>query len=360
MSQLNEATLPIGQLLLDPNNYRFQASDEFVRVRPERFAEPSVQLKAQTRLRDESLRTLKASILANGFVPVERLVVRKLDDDKYLVLEGNRRLAALRWIQEEHAAGSDVNPSVIQACEGIPVMVVEGGEDEALYSALMGIRHVSGIKQWKGYERAQLVVQLIDKHELDSGEVADRLGMGKVEVNRRYRAMKALKQMSESEDFGEYASPGKYPLFHEALSLPILRNWLNWDDDAHRFEDSSELESFYTLISPRPAENEDEDERPAKLATYADVRLLRDLLSNETATRMLLDPERDLAEAVAVVRTGEVSRAWRAQVARTIESLETMALDQVTNLEASDLRQLQKLKDSADKVVSSHKRLSSE
>lgn len=358
MTQLTETTLPVSSLLLDPNNYRFQASDNYVRVRDERIPEPSVQSKAQIRLKDESLRTLKASILANGFIPVERLVVRTLDGSRYLVLEGNRRLAALRWIQEEHAAGADVRQDVLAALEAVPVIVVEDGADEALYSALMGIRHVSGIKQWKGYERAQLVADLIDGQQLDPGEVADRLGMSKVEVNRRYRAMKAMQQMADSEDYGEYATSGMYPVFHEALSLPVVRKWLDWDDERRAFSESSDLEAFYALISPRPAENEDDDDRPAKLDTYADVRLLRDILTNETATRILLDPDRDLAEAVAVVRTGEVSRAWRSQVARTIESLDTMALDQVTNLERHDLEQLEQLKQSVDKVITSYERLS--
>ena len=80
MPLLSETTLSLAELLLDPNNYRFQASEDFVRVRDERIPEPTVQARAELRLRDDSLRTLKASILSNGFVPIERLVVRALGD----------------------------------------------------------------------------------------------------------------------------------------------------------------------------------------------------------------------------------------------------------------------------------------
>lgn len=359
MATLREATLRLDQLVLDPNNYRFQSSDDFIRVKPERFAEPTVQSRAELRLRDESLRELKSSINANGFIPVERLVVRPLTDDKYLVLEGNRRLAALRWIAQDHAAGAEVNPDVISGMDTLPVVIVEDEVDDgALYTALMGVRHVSGIKEWKGFERAQLVVQLIDQHGLDAGDVASRLGMSRVEVNRRYRSMKALEQMAESEDYGEYARPALYPIFHEALSLPVLRNWLKWSDEANRFEESSMLDSFYALISPKAPEREDEDEAPPKLARYSDVRMLRDILPDDTATRILLDPERDLAEAVAVVKKTEVSRSWRGQIARTIETLGTIGLDQVTGLNQEDIEQLNDLMQAAKNVIDSHAKLS--
>lgn len=359
MAKLFETTLKMGQLFLDPNNYRFQSSDDFKQVKPERITEPTVQARAEVRLRDESLRELKASINANGFIPVERLVVQPIGDDEYLVLEGNRRLAALRWLSQENAGGAEVNPDVLSAMEAIPVVVVEDeGDDGALYTALMGVRHVSGIKEWKGYERALLVVELIDRHGLEPGEVANRLGLSRVEVNRRYRAMKALEQMSESEDYGEYARPALYPIFHEALSLPVLRNWLNWDDATNRFGETSELESFYSLISPTRPEEEDQDELSPKLAKYSDVRLLRDILVDDTATQILLDPERDLAEAVAVVSKGEVQRSWRGQVARTTETLGTIGLDQVTSLRDEDIQQLEELAAAARRVIESHSKLS--
>jgi len=356
MAELREDTLPIERLLLDPNNYRFQARGDFIRVKPDRFAEPTVQAKAQVRLRDESLRELKASILANGFIPIERIVVRAIDGN-FLVLEGNRRLAALRWILEEHKAGAEVDPKLLKLMGAIPVIIVEGEEDGALYSALMGIRHVSGIKQWKGYERAQLVQELIDKHSLDSGEVADRLGMSKVEVNRRYRAMKALEQMETDEDYGEYADASLYPIFHEALSQPVVREWLDWNNESNRFEDVSNRESLYAMITPAKPEDDDEDEAPPKLTTYSDVRLLRDILPSDTATRILLDPDRDLAEAVAVVQTTQVSQAWRSQVARTIESLARLGLDQVTGLTDDDIAQLKGLMAACETVLTSHGKL---
>jgi hypothetical protein len=74
----------------------------------------------------------------------------------------------------------------------------------------MGVRHVSGIDQWGGYQRAKLVVELRDDFKLEAGEVAERLGMSTHEVNRRYRAFKALQQMLQDEEYLDFAKPEMY------------------------------------------------------------------------------------------------------------------------------------------------------
>ena len=49
----------------------------------------------------------------------------------------------------------------------------------------MGIRHVGGIKQWGGYQRAKLIADLRDEHDLEPGDIAEKLALSVVEVNRR-------------------------------------------------------------------------------------------------------------------------------------------------------------------------------
>jgi len=147
--QFQEANLSHTQLLLDPNNFRFQDSPEFVAAMESRFGEQSVQAKAFERLRSEALLQLKNSILKNGFLPFERLVVRPYGNNRFVVIEGNRRLAALRWIANDIAAGADVPESVTAALKEIPVVIVpDDSADPSLRDAIMGIRHVSGIKEW--------------------------------------------------------------------------------------------------------------------------------------------------------------------------------------------------------------------
>lgn len=92
--------IPLDCLLLDPNNYRLQEVSGYVSVASERFQLEQVQKTTLLRLQDEGLRELQKSIVANGFLPIERIVVSPYPeaDGKYLVIEGNRRVAALRGL----------------------------------------------------------------------------------------------------------------------------------------------------------------------------------------------------------------------------------------------------------------------
>src|SRR5262249_50655913 len=149
MISLHEAQLAPEVLLLDPNNYRFHDIDGFVYAAEERFHEDSVQKKAYQRIREEEgLQELKNSIMRNGYIPVERIVVRpyKHSPDKWVVIEGNRRLAAITWILEDYDAGVPIGLAVSHSLKMLPVVIAEQDEPNEIFRAsLMGIRHVSGI-----------------------------------------------------------------------------------------------------------------------------------------------------------------------------------------------------------------------
>ena len=127
MPSLVEKEVRYDQLLLDPNNYRFHDTTDFGMTDERRFAEENVQKRAFTRLQDDSLQQLKNSILRNGFLTVERIVVRAFAhaQDTYVVVEGNRRLAALRWIVQDNDAGIAIPKEVMASVQKIPVLVSE-------------------------------------------------------------------------------------------------------------------------------------------------------------------------------------------------------------------------------------------
>lgn len=358
MPKLRDADLSHDQMLLHPNNYRYQDNPDFLYIDETRFHEPGVQTRAYRRLTsEESLVDLKKSFLTNGFIRVERLVVRPYPhaDDKYLVVEGNRRLAALKSIVEDHESGFDVPEPILRTLQPVPVVVVEGEEDPAFFESLMGVRHVSGIREWGGYQRAKLVVALRDEHGLASSEVGDRLGMKVQEVNRRYRAFKGLQQMEHDENFGEHAKPSMYPLYHEAVSLPIVREWMGWDEEQARFTKETEREQFYELVTPRELEKGGRQE--ARIKIYSQVRELRDILPNPEAKRVLLDPNRTFLDAVAVAKRDELSRSWKTQVAEAIDALQAISVIDLQRLSDEDLGQLQKLQEISRQLLDNYHKL---
>ena len=353
-----EDKLSTDHMLLDPNNYRFQDTDDFVSADPGRFHEKSVQDRAYRSLRDTaSLGQLKASIVRNGFIPVERIVVRRYAGkaDTFVVVEGNRRLAALRWIAEDDAAGVNIPQAVRDTLGAVPVIIVEGEAGSLEHKALMGVRHVSGISGWGGYQRAKLVVELRDAFKLDSSEVAERLAMSVQEVNRRYRAFRALSQMRDDEEHGTYAGPHMYPLFHEAVSLPDVREWLGWDEEKALFTKDPEREQFYSLLAP--AESEDGPEKDPKIATYQEVRQLREILTNAEAKLALLDPNRTFLDAVTITKRDQLSKAWLFQVAATIEALERVSVLELVALTEEQRKEIEKLIKTASDLLNNYEKL---
>jgi hypothetical protein len=353
-----ERDLPVSSLLLDPNNFRYQDEAGFVTADERRYHEDSVQDRAYRRLRKEGLAELKKSILTNGFLPVERLVVRPYSvvTDKYVVVEGNRRLAALKWIAEDNEAGVQVPADVLTVLGAVPVVILPDGEDESVYLSIMGIRHVGGIRQWGGYQRAKLVTDLRDKHRLEPGEIAERLGMSTQEVNRRYRAFKALGQMLADPDYGERADPSMYAIFHEAVAIPVVREWLGWNEVASQFENDEARYQFFELIAP--SESEERHARQPKISTFSQVRQLRIILPLAEAKRVLLNPDRDFDAALGIAKADELTRSWGTQVAETVAALRAIGWNELSKLGDDDLAEVKTLQGVVNELLEAYERLS--
>ena len=345
--------IPLSSLLLDPNNYRLQEVEGFTQYPDDRFHIDRVQDATRRRLKGENLEPLKNSIISNGFLEIERIVVTPYlhDEGKYLVIEGNRRVAALLSIRDDYDAGIDISNNVVKVFDAVPCIVAEDGNQESYFrEAIMGIRHVGGIREWGGFQRAKLVASLKDNHNLDAASISDRIGLSAIEVNRRYRAYKALQQMQEDEDYSEYATPSLYPLFHEAVSIPAIREWLGWDQNISQFTDHDGREAFYQLISPRRLE--EGEERPPKLKTYSDVRAIREVLINDEAKSDLLMPERELVDALTIANQSKISTHWRSEVNEAKTALSKLPALDVANLEEKDIQLIKELIDTATQVIS--------
>lgn len=106
---------------------------------------------------DLHARELIPSFLESGYIPYEPLIV-KPSGNKYVVVEGNRRLAALRSMQksddeEEQAAFTQ------HGLETAPCLVFEGDERQLL--AYLGLRHLSKTKDWSSSAKGGFVERIL-------------------------------------------------------------------------------------------------------------------------------------------------------------------------------------------------------
>jgi hypothetical protein len=107
---------------------------------------------------DMEARELVPSFMENGYLPYEPLIVRPESGGSFVVLEGNRRLAALLSMrdskdEEEQKAYRDHNLA------HPPCLVFTGDKGEEL--AYLGLRHLSKTKDWSASAKAAFVERML-------------------------------------------------------------------------------------------------------------------------------------------------------------------------------------------------------
>jgi hypothetical protein len=151
------------------------------------------------------------SIAANGFFKEEPLFVvpkdnRPFNDPKkrYVVVEGNRRLAAvmlLRGKQLRDRVGAelpDLNAEDRTALDMLPVSVYH--DRQALWQ-YFGFRHINGAKPWDAYAKAKYVALVHEKFNVGLERIAQSIGDRHTTVRRLYRGYKLLEQAEEQLGF---------------------------------------------------------------------------------------------------------------------------------------------------------------
>jgi hypothetical protein len=351
-NSLTPVTLQLSQLLLDPNNPRFSELGEDPSPVPEsRFAEPRVQSVAYEKMKRPSfdVAELRDTIKTLGFLPVDRLVVRrwKPSEDKYVVVEGNRRVTALRWLHDLHDEGKLALSAEQEAnYSTLGCLLLDDTALPAAHLIIPGLRHVSGIKEWGPYQKAKAVHSLRTMG-YSSQEVGQTLGLSTRAANQAYRCFKALEQMKGDEELGEYAEPRMYSYFEEVMKRPNLREWLAWDDTLERFGEEARIREFYSWIVPL------DGGASAKLPEALSVRELGQIVDDAEALAVLRRPEGSLSKALARFEADHPEE-WQPKIHSAISALKLLSTDELRTLDPSSLKLLKDLQERAEQVIVDH------
>ncbi len=332
----------VAKLLLDPNNYRFLDRKKFKKKAATRFHEESVQRATLESLEQSyQLDELKHSIMTNGYVPMERVIVvpYSAKPGTYLVVEGNRRVASLKSILKEEQEGVTVlTPDRRASFSKIPCAVLKssGASLKHAERIIMGIRHIAGPKEWGAYQQALLVSEMKDDESLEFKDIGEMLGISSVEAARRYRAIGALKAMEQDALFSKKAEPAFYRLFHELVALPEVRARFGWSTDKNGFTDVDKARQFFELIVL------DGKEEP-KLKTYSDVRKLKSIVGHPKAEDSLFDADQPLSEAIRIGEQGRISISATDLLDDAKASLAGIGFLQAQKLKAKDVTVIDEL-----------------
>lgn len=138
---------------------------------------------------------LVQSISASGFFPHESLIVAE-EDSRKVVIEGNRRLAAVKVLLSPELArknGWEVPPAskpVLETLQALPC-IVASRSDSWQY---LGFKHVNGPAKWTSYAKAAYIAHVHREFKVPLSEIAGQIGDRHRTVQRLYRGLMALEQ----------------------------------------------------------------------------------------------------------------------------------------------------------------------
>jgi GH35 family endo-1,4-beta-xylanase len=133
---------------------------------------------------------LVQSIAASGFFPHETLIVAK-ENGKNIVIEGNRRLAAVKVLLHDRVAKDNdwEVPTLTQEAraqlEELPV-IVSHRKDSWRY---LGFKHVNGPAKWSSYAKAAYIAEVHRLYKIPLADIANQIGDRHNTVQRLYRGL---------------------------------------------------------------------------------------------------------------------------------------------------------------------------
>ena len=185
---------------------RFQVSDLAFDIRNPRLAEFDVG-ESETELiqilwETMDVQELVLSIAASGYFEHEPVIVSQ-EEGKNIVIEGNRRLAAVKLLLSPQT-GRELNAN-------IPLIAKERRDDLQSIPALvssrkgawryLGFKHVNGPAKWGSYAKSQYIANVHRNYGVPLDDIAQQIGDTHKTVRRLYRGLMVIEQ---AEEIGAY------------------------------------------------------------------------------------------------------------------------------------------------------------
>ncbi len=326
---LSPIDVPLVDLYLDPNNPRFVSSG-WQDISETDITSDTAQEDARIRLiKSYGIDKLKANIEVNGYLPIDRVVVRALDNKKFMVLEGNRRICAAKLIGVTDSDGKTIDDLVLQSLKSIPCLLYTGSEADAAW-IFQGLRHISGVVEWSAFNKAKLLVEQMEAESLTLTEVGKRFGLSPFGAAQWVRGYYAFKQAKEESDFISEVDEKSYPYFQELFGRSSIevREWLKWNEEAYKFSDALNFNEFVGWLYPRPSNEADTqsqgDFENRRLARRDDIRLVSTLIKGGDKYFQQFRNGQNLEETIAIQAADAYQKKAEENADRVAELFKTM------------------------------------
>jgi hypothetical protein len=191
---LNVELLPVGDLYLDPHNPRLAGRGLALDDQREILA---------VLWKEMAVNELVDSIAATGYWEYEELFAAQ-ESGKLVVIEGNRRLAAVMLLLDEgvrQAVGASGIPTLPDAAkeklQSLPVITCSRQE----VWEYVGFKHVNGPQEWDSIAKAEYIARVHNEYKIPLEDIARNIGDRHDTVRRLYRGLMALEQAEHAGVF---------------------------------------------------------------------------------------------------------------------------------------------------------------
>jgi transposase-like protein len=189
---------------------------------------------------NDALEEIAQSYVDNGFFPHEPVIIldKPERDGRHIVLEGNRRLAALKILLRLPEAegveftGIDLTAAQAKTLRAIPCFPIASRDEVHAY---LGFRHIGGIKTWRPEAKARYIHSEIERIQARSKDpfrdVGRRVGSNAAGIRNPYIAIRILEYARD--EFGlktSFVQVSRFGVWLRAMNSPEIRDYIGVGD----------------------------------------------------------------------------------------------------------------------------------
>lgn len=252
-----------------------------------------------------ALEEIIISITAHGFFKTEPIIITEEDSNK-IVIEGNRRLSAVKIILDPNLIDrklprtvlSRITPELQKSLKEIPVIEVESRE---LAWQFIGFKHINGAAKWNSYAKAKYIAQVHNEFKIPLEEIAYQVGDTHKTVLKLYQGIMVIDQAERLKKFDRDDITNSRLYFshlYTALQYSGYREFLGMEDTPMDSTDPvpeahwDDLEILLKWMYGSKSESID----PVIRSQNPDLRNLEKVLQSTEATLALkANPNLDIA-----------------------------------------------------------------
>lgn len=319
--------VPIDDLLLDRENPRLAPYDV------ETFSQEQL---LRILWKEMEVHEIALSIARNGWfkhehvlaIPAEATEWASEDEGKWVVVEGNRRLVAVRVLSDPNlinVLGGDRLVAALKQGPGAPThLPVVPFPDRKQLWAYIGFEHVNGAKPWQAMSKAHYVWKVHTEYGEELDDIAEAIGDTHSTVERLFRGYAVLRQ---AEDEGVFTRGQErqrdfyFSHLYTALSYQQFKDYLGIDESEGLsqhpvpHERIGQLKDVFLWLYG----DDNRDIDPVIERQYPDLNDLREVVGNSEAAAELR--ETGNLEGAYVVAVGR-SKMFMQAVADADNSLQ--------------------------------------